>query len=321
MKYLNIGSKKVSVIGIGAWQFGSNGWGWGSEFGPREANEIISRGMELGINLIDTAEMYGGGQSEEIVGKAITGRSSEVFLASKVSPHHLFYKSLIKAANKTLKRLEVPFIDLYQIHWPMPLIPPSSTMRGMRHLQSNDKIGHIGVSNYSLRQWIHFERILGGPILSNQVNYSLLNRSPEKSLIPYAQENQRYIIAYSPLAQGLLSGKYTPRHLPRGVRLANNLFNPDNVRRVENLIDTLRQIGKAHSATPAQVALAWVIHHPNVIAIPGAKSIAQIEENAAAAEIELSDSEYTTITDASNQFVPIRGFTSAISLIRRAILN
>ena len=321
MRYVNIGSKKVSIIGLGAWQFGSNGWGWNSEFGPGDADAIIRKALELGINFIDTAEMYGGGQSEEIVGKAINGHSSELFLASKVSPHHLFYKSLINAASRSLTRLDVPFLDLYQIHWPMPLIPTSSTMRGMRHLQSSHKIDHIGVSNYSLDQWIRSERILDRPIITNQVSYSLLNRSPEKHLVPYAQDNQRYIIAYSPLAQGLLSGKYTASNLPRGVRLANNLFNPNNVRRVTELIDTLREIGKIHSATPAQIALAWVIHRPNVLAIPGAKSLAQIEQNAAAAEITLSDSEYRSITEASDHFIPTPGFTSIVSLIRRALFK
>ena len=319
MRYVDIGGNKVSVIGLGTWQFGSNGWGWGTEYGLKEAKQITSRALELGVNLIDTAEMYGDGQSEQTVGEAIAGRWQEVFVATKVSPHHLLRSSVVRAANRSLRRLATGHIDLYQVHWPVAVVPHSWTMTGMRELQAAGLIRHVGVSNYGLRQWQRAERALKGPIIANQVCYNLLDRAPERALLPYAQANGRFIIAYSPLAQGLLSGRYAPDRLPGGVRLSRTLFTPRNVRKAQAVIEVLHEVAQAHGATPAQVALAWVIHHPNVLAIPGAKSVAQIEANAAAADIELASSEFDAITEASDGFKPVRGIRAIPALIRRAL--
>ena len=319
MRYVEVHGKKVSVIGLGAWQFGSRGWGWGSEFGPSEARQIVSRALELGVNFMDTAEMYGGGQSERTLGEAFQDRRQDVFLATKVSPNHLLRASVVRAANRSLERVSTGRIDLYQVHWPVAVVPHRWTMAGMRDLQAAGLIDQVGVSNYSLRQWRRAERALGGPVIANQVCYNLLDRSAEAELVPYAQANDRFIIAYSPLAQGLLSGRYTPDRLPRGVRLARSLFTPANVRKAQKVIEALKETAAAHAATPAQIALAWLVHHPNVLAIPGAKSVAQVEANAAAADIRLSEAEFDALTEASDGFKPVRGVGAVPALLRRAL--
>ncbi len=319
MRYVRMGDRQASVIGLGAWQFGSKGWGWGTELDATDAHQIVRRALELGINLIDTAEMYGGGQSEVLVGEAVRDRRDQAFIASKVSPHHLLRRSVLGAAARSLQRLGTDIIDLYQVHWPNPLVSARWTMAAMRQLQEERRIDQVGVSNYSLARWRHGEAALGGPVIANQVRYHLLDRSAERELLPYAQANGRVIIAYSPLAQGLLSGRYGPDQLPRGVRLANPLFTPDNVRKARPLLDVLTEIGAVHGATPAQIALAWLVHHPNVIAIPGAKSVAQVEANAAAADIELSDEEFNAVTEGSAGFGEVSRVGSIPWLLRRLI--
>ena len=319
MRYVDIHGKKVSVIGLGTWQFGSAGWGWGAEFGPPEARQVVSRALELGVNFMDTAEMYGGGQSERTLGEAIAGQRSDVFLATKVSPNHLLRASVARAANRSLERMATDRIDLYQVHWPVAVVPHRWTMAGMRDLQAAGLVEHVGVSNYTLGQWRRAERALGSPVVANQVCYNLLDRSAEGALVPYAQANDRFIIAYSPLAQGLLSGRYTPDRLPRGVRLARTLFTPGNVRKARAVIEALAEVANAHRATPAQIALAWVVHHPNVLAIPGAKSVAQVEANAAAADIRLSAAEFDALTQASDGFKPVRGIGAIPAMVRRAL--
>jgi aryl-alcohol dehydrogenase-like predicted oxidoreductase len=153
-------------------------------------------------------------------------------------------------------------------------------------------------------------------VFSNQVQYSLVARKPDAELVPYAQRNDRLVIAYSPLGMGMLSGRYDAEHLPHGsARLNNSLFLPENLERARPLIDTLREIARTHDATPAQVALAWVVHHANVVAIPGASSVAQVESNAAAADLELSTDEMTRLTGASDDFRPTRGVAAAPRII------
>jgi aryl-alcohol dehydrogenase-like predicted oxidoreductase len=176
------------------------------------------------------------------------------------------------------------------------------------------------VSNYSLPRWKAAERALGSAVFSNQVQYSLVARKPDAELVPYAQSHDRLVIAYSPLGMGLLSGRYDADHAPTGsARLNNSLFLPDNLERARPLIDALREIASAHGATPAQVALAWVVHHDNVVAIPGASSVAQLEANAAAADLELSAAELTRLTGASDDFHPVKGVAAAPRVIGRRL--
>jgi aryl-alcohol dehydrogenase-like predicted oxidoreductase len=320
VKYVEVGGVRLSAIGLGTWQFGSREWGYGNEYADTEAIAITQRALDLGINLIDSAEIYAFGKSERIVGKAIEGRRDEAFLATKVFPIMPLAPIVEQRGKASAQRLGVERIDLYQVHWPNPVIPTGTTMQGMAALQREGVVEHVGVSNFGLAKWQQAERELGGPVLTNQVQYSLAVRKPDRNLVPWAQENDRIVIAYSPLAQGLLSAKYDGTNTPGGVRAGNALFLPENIERAQPMFTALREIAAAHDAKPAQVALAWVIHHPNVVAIPGASNVGQLESNAAAADLELTDDEFERLTAASDRFEPIGG-PSAIPRLLKARLG
>jgi len=178
----------------------------------------------------------------------------------------------------------------------------------------------VGVSNHSLRQWKHAEQVLGEPILSNQVLFNLVRRKPLRNLIPFAASNDRIVIAYSPLAQGLLSGNYNPANPLGGFRRRNPL-NPlasaVNLARATPLIETLREIGSTHGVTPAQVALSWVLSHPNTVAIPGASSVAQVTQNAEAAELTLAEDEIIRLGDIAESLQLKGGIAGAVGALRR----
>jgi aryl-alcohol dehydrogenase-like predicted oxidoreductase len=304
VRYVEACGLRVSAIGLGAWQFGSPEWGWGSQFGPAEALAVVERARSLGITLIDTAELYGHGESERLLGRALADPAARqsVVLASKVTPTWPTRERVAAAARGSLARLHTDHLDLYQVHWPNPLVPQRSTMAGMRTLQAGGLVRQVGVSNYGLRRWRAAEAALGGPVVSNQVRYSLLTRRPERELLPHAAAAGRLIVAYSPLAQGVLAAKYTADTAPGGARSGNLLFSAENLRRAEPVLAALRELAGAHQATPAQVALAWVIAHPGVVAIPGAKSVAQVEANAAAADLQLAPDELAHLTAAADRF-------------------
>lgn len=294
MKFVEVGGARLSAIGLGTWQFGSTEWGYGSEFARGEAGVIVRRALELGVNLIDTAEIYGLGRSERIVGDAIRGQRDKVFLATKIFPVGLPLM-IPWRARRSARRLNVDRLDLYQLHWPSRLFSPGSTMPRMRRLVEAGLVSHVGVSNHSLGQWQAAERALGGPALSNQVRFSLVDRRPEGRLLPWAQVEGRLIIAYSPLGQGLLSGKYQ-QSPPRNFRRTRKVFSAESRARAQPLIDALGEIGAREGATNSQVALAWLIKKPNVVAIPGASSVHQLEENVAAADVVLSDADEARLT-------------------------
>jgi aryl-alcohol dehydrogenase-like predicted oxidoreductase len=289
MKYVDVGGARVSAIGLGAWQFGTAEWGYGEDYASGEALTIVEHALDRGVNLIDTAEMYGFGRSERIVGQAIKGHREKVFLATKLFPVGLPFQ-VVSRARGSARRLGVDRIDLYQQHWPSPMFPAGATMPRMRKLVESGLVVHVGVSNHSLAQWQAAEKAFGGPVLSNQVKFNLLDRGPERDLVPWAKENGRIVIAYSPLAQGLLSGKYLET-TPRNLRRLRPAFSASSRARLRPLIAALGEIATRHGATPAQVALAWLIRKPNVVAIPGASSVHQMDQNAAAADIDLSDEE------------------------------
>jgi aryl-alcohol dehydrogenase-like predicted oxidoreductase len=178
-------------------------------------------------------------------------------------------------------------------------------MHGMRRLQQEGLVAQVGVSNYSLAGWKAAEAALGSMVLSNQVQYSLVHRRPELDLLAHAADARRALIAYSPLAQGFLSGRYRAGNAPGGVRATNPLFLPDNLERAAPLLDLLREVARAHDVQPAQVALAWLLRRPNVVVIPGARSVEQLEANAAAADLELSDEQDRALSRASDAFVPV----------------
>jgi aryl-alcohol dehydrogenase-like predicted oxidoreductase len=320
MRYVEVGGLRTSVIGLGASQFGVREWGWGRDFGQEDARAVLEQALELGINLIDTAESYGRGESERIIGRFLAqpGVRDRVVLATKVFPSWPTAQRVQAAAAGSLARLGTDHIDLYQLHWPNPLVPLEDTMAGMRALQERGVIRHVGVSNHNLARWRQAEEALGGPVLANQVRFNLLQRKPTWDLVPFASATGRLIIGYSPLAQGLLSGKYSPGHLPTGIRERNILFSEENLRRAEPVLAALRETAAAHGATPSQVALAWVVSHPNTVAIAGAKNVQQLEENAAAADLTLPSDQLARLNEAARSFHPDRA-TSAATLAWRQV--
>ena len=301
MRYLDIGTaKKISKIGLGTWQFGAPEWGYGEPYAEIGASAIVRRALELGVTFFDTAEIYGSGRSEEILGLALGKHRESVFVATKMFPLVPSAFVLKQRAVASTRRIGTSRLELYQVHYPNPLVSDRTLMRGMRSLQRAGVIADVGVSNYSLARWRAAEESLGARVLSNQVEYSLIHRSPERDLLPFAESHDRIIIAFSPLAMGLLSGKYHGTAPPvNHVRAANPLFRPEYLARTSELIAVLREVADAHSASPAQIALAWVIHSPAVVAIPGAASVEQLESNVAAAEITLADDEYLALRRAS----------------------
>lgn len=316
MRYVEAQGARLSAIGLGTWQFGSREWNYGSNYNEHESVEIVHRAIDLGINLIDTAEIYGFGRSERIVARAIAGRRADVFVATKVFPLAPIAPVVEQRGRASSRRLGIEPIDLYQVHWPNPVVPIGTTMEGIRRLQHAGVVTHAGVSNFGLAQWKAAEAALGSTVLTNQVQYSLVQRKPERDLVPWAQQTGHVVIAYSPLAQGFLGAKYDASNRPGGVRATNPLFLPENLDRAKALFAALREIATTHGATPAQVALAWLIRKPNVVAIPGASSVRQLESNAAAADIELTEDENSRLTAASDAFHPTVGPAALPKLLR-----
>ncbi len=305
MKYVDVeGVGSVSRIGLGTWQFGSIEWGYGDNYASGAARDIVRRARSLGVTLFDTAEIYGLGKSEKILGEALGDERTDVAVASKIMPVAPFPPVVRQRAHASARRLQLKRIPLYQIHQPNPLVPDSVIMPGMRDLLNSGDIGAAGVSNYSLARWQKADAALGRPVISNQVSFSLAHPQPLHDLVPFAERENRVVIAYSPLAQGLLGGKYGVDNRPGGVRAANRLFGTENLRRIEPLLQTLRDIAKDVDAKPAQVALAWLISLPGVVAIPGASSVEQLEFNVAAADIELSAEARDRLTGAAKAFRP-----------------
>lgn len=321
MRYLQgvASAKPISRIGLGTWQFGSREWGYGDQYNSRDADQIVARAAQLGITLFDTAEAYGFGKSESILGAALAGHDAlgTAYVATKHFPLFPIAPLVRRTARASAGRLGVSRIDLYQIHQPNPVVRDGSTMAGMRDLQEAGVIADVGVSNYSLGRWKDAERALGRPVLSNQVQFSLAHAGPLEDLVPFAAAEGRVVIAWSPLAQGLLSGRYDARNRPTGgVRQVNALFLEENLTRAAELLGALREVATTHDVTPAQVALAWLIHQPNVVAIPGASSVAQVEANAAAADIALADDEVAELTAQARAFQPLGPMDAARALAR-----
>ncbi len=296
MKYVTLGRKgpKVSEIGIGMWQAG--GKAWGQDVVDADCQQAMERAVDLGINLVDTAEAYGEGHSEDVVGRAIraVGRDN-VFVGTKVAGEHLRPRDVERACRGSLKRLGVRQIDLYQVHWPNPwdLSPIPETMKALERLQRQGRIGHIGVSNFDVRDLEEARASLSRTdIVSDQVQYSLLHREPESGLVAYAKREGIALLAWSPIAKGVLAGRYSAGKRPEDpIRSDSDLFRPANLRAVAPLVSLVRETAKAHGKTAAQVALRWLADHSGVIPIPGAKRPAQAEENAGAAGWSLTKAE------------------------------
>src|SRR2546428_625952 len=300
MEYVSLGrgGPTVSAVGLGMWQAG--GKAWGADVRDADCRKAMERAVDLGINLVDTAEAYGDGHSEQVMSRAIknVGRD-RVFIATKVGGWHLRADDVRKACAGSLKRLGVREIDLYQVHWPDPWsqVPLRETMKALEALHRAGRIRHIGVSNFAVRDLEEARSDLSkADIASNQVRYNMLQREVEAEVVPYCKREEIAILAWSPMGKGVLSGKYHDGKRPKDrIRAEEDLFKPANLRATVPLIRELRMIGRVHRKTPAQVALAWLRCHPHVIPIPGAKRAAQAEENAGAAGWSLSGAEIRTV--------------------------
>ena len=318
MRFVEVNGARVSAIGVGTWQFGSKEWGYGSDYARTTAVDIVRRALDLGVNLLDTAEIYGMGQSERIVGRAIAKRRGEVFLATKLFPVMPLPPIIEWRAVESAGRLRVKAIDLYQVHWPNPLVPNGPTMRGMRRLQQVGLVRHVGVSNFSLLRWRTAERLLGGPVLSNQVQYSLAaaQARPRPRALRAGQRPARDRVQPAGPGPARRSLRHRPPAPAGGAQQQPALPRRQPGARPRVWSTRCARSRLAHDATPAQVALAWLIRKPNVVAIPGASSVAQLEANVAAADLDLTDDEDAQLTDESDRFAPVRGVAAVPGLLQ-----
>jgi myo-inositol catabolism protein IolS len=299
LRILGTSDIKISPIIMGTWQAGKDMW-----VGIDDTVSIraIKAAYDAGITTFDTAEVYGNGHSEKIVGNALQNVRDRVVIATKVFSNHLQYKKVIDACHGSLKNLNTDYIDLYQIHWPpgsfgAKKVPLEETMRAMTDLKTQGKIRAIGVSNFSRSQLE--DAATYGRIDSLQPPYSLFWRKVETDAMPYCLENNITLLAYSSMAQGLLTGKFGPDHtFANGDhRFRNKLFQPENYERVQKALERLRPIATANHIILAQLALAWVISQPGTCAIAGARNPEQAVQNAAAANVRLSEEDIEAVDD------------------------
>lgn len=281
---------QISPILMGTWQAGKKAWVGISD---EETTKAIRAAFDAGITTIDTAEVYGEGHSERVVAKALADVRDKAVYATKVFSNHLKYDQVIEACDRSLANLQTDYIDLYQIHWPSgsfksAVVPIEETMSALNKLLEQGKIRAIGVSNFSRDQLKEASQY--GRIDSIQPPYSLFWRQVEQGIVPYCIENEISILAYSPLAQGLLTGKFAADHKfdADDNRAKNKLFQGENYQRAQAALDKLRPIADRYQTTLGNLALAWLIAQPQTNAIVGARDTEQAVANAQAANIKLS---------------------------------
>jgi aryl-alcohol dehydrogenase-like predicted oxidoreductase len=303
MRYIEIEGMRLSRIGLGAWQFGSREWGYGDGYAKDVAPALIKRSAELGITMIDTAEAYGPGRSERIIGETLPSLTDEqragLVVATKFLPIAPAEPIVAWQAAGSRRRLGMDALDLFYVHWKNPFVSARRVMQAMRPLVDDGLVGQVGVSNFTLAQWRDAEAALRAPAVANQVQFSLVAPGPAEELVPYAEAAGRIVVAYSPLGQGVLVGRTDWSGAGFGRPQARMARRRDGLDPMQVVI---RRIAEAHGATSAQVALAWVISHPNTLAIPGARTIEQLEENAAAVDLELTEEELVQLTVVSRAF-------------------
>ncbi len=304
---------EVSAVGLGCWAIG--GWQWGGT-DDEKAVAAIRKAIDVGMVFIDTAPVYGFGHSEEIVGKAIEGRRDEVVLATKcglVWDHEtrnlsfvdkegraiyrdLTKENVLKEAEDSLRRLKTDRIDLYQCHRPDETTPAEETMEALNLLLEQGKIRAIGVSNFSVERMEVFRR--HGPVHSDQPRYSMLDREIEPEILPYCRKNNMAVLAYSPIEQGLLTGKVTlDREFPEDdYRIDRPWFQKKNLKRALSFLERLKPIAADHHKSLAQLAINWVICQDELmVPLVGARNPRQVLENAGGADWRLTDEELRLI--------------------------
>lgn len=327
MLYRKLGKSdlEVSAITFGAWAAG--GWMWGST-DRNDAIEAIRASYDVGVTSIDTAPIYGQGTSEEIVGEAIKGISRDkVQILTKfgmrwdlakgdLAMHSKnnsgedidVYKyagkdSIIYECEQSLRRLGTDYIDLYQIHWPDFTTPIDETFEAVSRLVEQGKVRFAGVCNYNAQQMEEAEKTL--ELVSNQIPFSMVNRGIEEETVPYCIENNKSILAYSPLERGLLTGKITPGYLFQegDHRASHKHFQPDFIEKTNELLHKIKPVADRHHASLGQLVLRWTLERPGItVALAGARNAEQAVQNAKAADIHLTDEEINTINDLVNRF-------------------
>ena len=320
MEYRQLGNTdlKVSSITFGAWAIG--GWMWGGAE-RKDALEAIQASYDHGVTSIDTAPIYGQGRSEEIVGEALRNlprdkvqiltkfgmrwdetkgtldfRSTDN-AGNRIDIYRYAGKdSVIKECEDSLRRLGTDYIDLYQIHWPDITTPVAETMEALAQLLKQGKIRAAGVCNYSATLMAEVEKTL--TLASNQVPYSMVERTIEEELVPYCIKHNKAVIAYSPLQRGLLTGKIKSDHVfaPGDHRPTTKFFQPENIRRIDNFLGRLQPLARSKNARLSQLIIRWTIEQPGItIALVGARDKEQAIQNAEAADVQLSEREMTFI--------------------------
>ena len=290
---------QISPIIMGLWQAGKDMW---VGIDDRQTTKAIRAACDAGITTFDTAEAYGNGHSEQILASATRDIRDKLIYATKVFANHLKHDQVFDACHRSLKNLHTDYIDLYQIHWPAgsfgtKQVPIGETMGALNALKEQSKIRSIGVSNFSP---VQLQKALEyGQIDSLQPPYSLFWRHVEKDAMSFCVDNKITILAYSPMAQGFLTGKFGADHkfAEGDIRAKNRLFQPDMYARVQEAIARLRPIAERKGVTLGQLALAWVISHPQTCAIAGARNADQSTKNASAGLISLSEAELSEIDE------------------------
>lgn len=263
--------KQIPVIGLGTWTIGGE---MSVDYSMDDKYvQLIQESIKMGYSHIDTAEMYGGGHTEELVGKAIKSfNRDDLFITSKVWSTNLRYGSVLKSLETSLEKLELDYVDLYLIHWPNPVVPLKETFKAFNEMVEKGHTKYIGVSNFSLQQLKHAQELAHTPIATNQVDYNLHVREPEKNgLLQYCQQNNILLTAYEPFGKGSV------------------LRNP-----------ALLSIAKNYSLSPAQLALLWLIQKPKVITIPMSSNITHLKENLEVFTLNIPDDLITQLNHLSN---------------------
>ncbi len=308
MEYTEFGGtkEKVSRVGLGAWQF-SDAWGV-TDY--QRAKATIQKALELGVSLIDTAMVYGNGMSEKFIGDALRElnvQRSEVFIVTKIPGHFLSYDDVFRAVDGSLRRLQVSSIDALLAHWPPAWhnIPTCEYARAFERLVEMGKVRYIGLSNFPVALIEEFRYCLGRhDVEALELRYNIVERKAEEQHIPYAEANNMTVLAWSPLAQAAVLGKYTLDEVSKfaDVRRNNVLFRPENYSQILNLVEELKEVAKKYDKTVSQVALNFLLRASEVVLpIPGAKSPEQVEENVGATGWSLSYEDWRRLDEASKR--------------------
>lgn len=311
MQTLTLGASSVTVpaLGIGTWAWGDRlFWSYGKDYDAAEVQQAFNAAVESGVNFFDTAEIYGFGESEKLLGQFMKQTSQPVMIATKYFPLPWRFSgsAVADTLSASLKRLQLPSVDLYQVHWPFDFFMGEETlMNALADEVQQGRIKAVGVSNYSAEKMQRAHELLakrGVPLAVNQMQYSLLARQIEKNgVLDTAKKLGVTILAYSPLAQGLVTGKYTPENYtqPTGARRLDPRFTKEGLQKLMPLVNLLKEIGQKYDRTPAQVALNWLIAQGNVVPIPGAKNASQAQQNAGALGWEMTEEERGAIAQVT----------------------